>query len=78
MAYPCYQHPVVVTGPVSQSARRTLAFARLQRFIHLGFQHLLQRLFDNRLQQIPILSANSFFRSSAVIFPFALSCFRVT
>jgi hypothetical protein len=43
-----------MTGSVPESARRSLAFACLQRFVHLGFQHLLQRLFDNHLQQIPI------------------------
>ena len=50
----CDEHSVVMTGSVPESARCSLPFACLQRFVYLGFQHLLQRLFDNHLQQIPI------------------------
>jgi hypothetical protein len=54
MSYPRHQHPAVVTRSVPEPARCALAFARLQRFVHLRFQHLLQRFLNNRLQQIPI------------------------
>jgi hypothetical protein len=54
VAYPRHQHAVVIAGPVSEPTSRALAFARLQRFVHLRFQHLLQRLFHNRFQQIVI------------------------
>ena len=41
VAYPRDQHPAVVTGPLSQSARCALSLARLLRFVHFRFQHLL-------------------------------------
>ena len=44
LAHARHQRPAVVTRPVAQPARRALAFARLQRLVHLRFQHLLQRL----------------------------------
>ena len=42
-------------GSVPEPARCALAFAHLQRFVHLCFQHRLQRRLHNCLQQILML-----------------------
>ena len=41
MPDPRHQPPAVITGAVPEPARCALALARLQRFVHLRFQHLL-------------------------------------
>jgi hypothetical protein len=49
-----HQRSAVVTRSVAQPTGRAFTLASLQCLIHLGFQHLLQRLFHNHFQQIPV------------------------
>jgi hypothetical protein len=43
---------VSVAGPVSLSFRCPFALASMQRFFHLQFQHLLNHLLHQRLQEV--------------------------
>src|SRR4051794_27878355 len=61
LAHSRNQPPAVIACSIPQPMFAALAFTCLQRFVHLGFEHPLHRLLDNRLsagRRLPPSSAS--------------------